>query len=174
MDNYIETFSGKKIDFHNPQADQIDIEDIIVGLSRISRFSGQINQDYSVGQHTLNVVSILPKQHRLQGFLHDAAEAYIGDMPTPFKRNMPDFAMLEERIWHAICERFDVDTVLHPAVKLADGIMLMSERDLFKPAVTDWGVLEDNLRVDVKFRGMQSVQTRDNLRAVWKELYKGE
>lgn len=174
MDNYIETYTGKKIDFFDPRPEQIDIEDIIHGLSRIARFSGQTKEDYTVGQHTLNVVRILPSQHRLQGFLHDAAEAYIGDMPTPFKRKMPDFIALESRIWCAIADRFKVDIVLHPAVKQADGVMLMSERDVLKPAVTDWGVLEDNLRVDVKFRGMQSVQTRDNLRAVWKDIYKGD
>lgn len=174
MGSFIETYSGKQIDFLNPQPDQIDIEDIIQGISRMPRFSGQTKHDYTVGQHTLNVVNVLPPRHKLQGFLHDAAEAYIGDMPTPFKRLMPDFTLLEQRIWDAICQRFNISHALHPSVKQADGIMLMSERDLLKPAVTDWGDLENHLRVRVEFQHISSAATRDSLRAVWKEIYKGE
>ena len=150
--SYIETFSGKKIDFFEPRADQIDINDIARGLSRLPRFAGQTSEFYSVASHSLNVARILPDKHKLQGLMHDAAEAFVGDLPTPFKRNIPAFGELEHRIWVAICERFGIAVELDPLVKRADSTMLVSERDILKPAVSDWGPYEDNLRVEVGYR----------------------
>lgn len=153
--SYIETYSGKKIDFFEPRADQIDIADIARGLSRLPRFAGQTKTFYSVALHSVNVAGILPEKYKLQGLMHDAAEAYIGDLPTPFKRNIPEFAELEKRIWTAICERFGIALELAPLVKTADATMLVSERDLLKPAVTDWGAYEENLRVYVQHRSSE-------------------
>lgn len=151
--SFIETYSGKRIDFFDPKPDQIDIEDIAIGLCRLPRFAGQTSQFYSVAQHSLNVARILPDKHKLQGLMHDAAEAFIGDLPTPFKRNIPAFGELESRIWGAICAKYNIEPVLHPLVKVADATMLVSERDVMKPAMSDWGPYEDNLRVDVTWQG---------------------
>ena len=96
MCNYIETISGRKIDFYNPDPDQIVIEDIVHALRNTCRFGGFINTFYSVMQHSDNVALLVPDKFKYQAILHDAAEAYIGDMPTPFKYAMKDF--LE---WHA-------------------------------------------------------------------------
>lgn len=151
MASYIETYSGKQIDFYDPQPDQIDIKDIALGLSRMPRFSGQTKWFYSVAHHSLNVAHYLPKKYKLMGLLHDAAEAYIGDMPTPFKRNIPDFAALEQRIWCAICRKLGLNATLPELVKRADQIMLVSERDILKPAITDWGDYEENVRVPLHY-----------------------
>lgn len=93
---FLETVSGRFIDVSDPQPYQIDIEDIGWGLSRMPRFAGQTItiQPYTVAQHCCLVtdlasdmfVSVSPKLS-LMCLLHDAAEAYIGDIPSPIKKH---------------------------------------------------------------------------------------
>ncbi|HCF1831058.1 TPA: phosphohydrolase, partial [Pseudomonas aeruginosa] len=75
--------------------------------------------------------------------LHDATEAYIGDMVRPLKELLPDFRQIEAVIWSAICERFDLDEQLPAEVKRADLIALATERrDLMPFHQDEWGCLE--------------------------------
>lgn len=88
--NTLETVSGKKIDVTNPAPETIDITDIAWSLSRMPRFSGHSIPyiPYSVAQHCIQVAKELaPHGPRIQlhGLLHDAAEAYINDLPSPVK-----------------------------------------------------------------------------------------
>ena len=79
--------SGLVLDFTNPQPEMICLRDIVHVLSRISRWGGNIEAvSYSVAQHSLVTANAcrLP-QSRPYALLHDAAEAYIGDLPTPLK-----------------------------------------------------------------------------------------
>jgi len=78
--SFIQTYSGKRIDFENPDPDQIDIVDIAHGLSNLCRFSGQSKYFYSVAQHSF-YVSLVCKENKLQALLHDATEAYMADVP---------------------------------------------------------------------------------------------
>ncbi len=79
--SYIATSTGKHIDFVNITPDQICIEDIARGLSNECRFAGQLESFYSVAQHSVYVSQIVPPEYALEALLHDAAEAYIKDIP---------------------------------------------------------------------------------------------
>lgn len=86
----LETVSGRKVDVTNPDPATIVIEDIAWALSRMPRFSGHSIPyiPYSVAQHCIQVAKDLgPHGPRVQmyGLLHDAAEAYINDLPSPVK-----------------------------------------------------------------------------------------
>lgn len=79
--------SGLAFNFADPQPDMICLEDIVHVLARTNRWGGNIEPvSFSVAQHSLVVASActLPEA-RAYALLHDAAEAYIGDLPTPFK-----------------------------------------------------------------------------------------
>ncbi|MFA5286352.1 MAG: hypothetical protein WC347_12205, partial [Smithellaceae bacterium] len=76
----IHTFSGIAFDLLNPKPEMILLEDIIHSLALINRFNGAAIFPYSVAQHSLYVASLLPSELKLHGLLHDAAEAYVGDM----------------------------------------------------------------------------------------------
>jgi hypothetical protein len=106
----------------------IDIEDIATALSRIPRFTGHTQQFYSVAQHSLLVSTLVPREHRLAALLHDAAEAYMGDMSTPLKQLVPEYKEIEKRVERAICARFGLVFPLDPCVKAADLRMLVTER----------------------------------------------
>lgn len=149
MSNHIQTYYGYKIDFHEPDPGQIFIGDIAHALSNTPRFAGHTKTFYSVAAHSIMVASMCPPEHQLQALLHDATEAYLTDMPTPFKRLLPDYQALEERVWLAICSKFDIPVKLHESVKFADRACLMKEADVLKPGRASFGdEYEDHPRAE--------------------------
>lgn len=135
--------TGKRIDPFNMTADDVCIEDIAHSLSHICRFNGNCCEFYSVSQHSIYVASLLPPEFKFVGLMHDATEAYCGDMIRPIKSAMPTYQALERIIWASIAEKYGLPLVLPNEVKVADNIMLMTERrDLMPATPDDWGVKE--------------------------------
>jgi hypothetical protein len=93
MSAIIETVTGKFVDIENPNRDDITLVDIAWALSRISRFAGHTITPipYTVAQHSVLVARMCYEETdssavALFGLLHDAAEIYTGDIPSPVKR----------------------------------------------------------------------------------------
>lgn len=142
---WIGTASGRRLDYLDPRPDQISIDDIAVALSRAPRFCGHTRQPYSVARHSINAVEVLQAEHRLDdcrllrgALLHDASEAYMGDLPTPLKALCPRYRAIEDRLMRAIAARFGFDWPLHPLIKRVDGRMLMTERLHLQPDGPAW------------------------------------
>lgn len=129
----IMTFTGELFNFADPQPDQVDIRDIAHALSLTCRFSGHCPVFYSVAEHSIRVAHISLPEDKLSGLLHDAAEAYITDIPGPAKALLPDYQALEIKVFRAIARKFAISEA-HPAsVKKADGILLATEAREFYP-----------------------------------------
>ena len=77
--------SGAIIDLETLTFEQVNFRDIAASLAKICRFTGATFSHYSVAQHSILVASILPPQLQAYGLLHDAHEAYLGDIATPVK-----------------------------------------------------------------------------------------
>lgn len=139
----ISTRSGRNVSLLNPSSGQIEIGDIAHGLAHQCRFNGQTTKFYSVAQHSVLVASILPEELKLAGLLHDAAEAYLGDIVQPLKILLPEFAEIESRFMAKISERFSVKGLDDPEIKRADLIALATERrDLMPMEQIEWPALE--------------------------------
>jgi hypothetical protein len=128
------TFSGKQFFPLDPRPEDVCLEDIAHALANLCRFCGQCRKFYSVAQHSILVAMQLPPELQLQGLLHDAPEAYCGDIIQPLKVQLPQFKAIEHGIWRAIAAKFKLPEVMDARVKAADLRALMTERRDLMPA----------------------------------------
>lgn len=106
----INLFSGGKINLLDPQVEDIHIEDIAHALSNICRFGGHSREFYSVAQHSCLVSYLVPMPYQLRALLHDASEAYLGDVIKPLKHRIAlAYEPLEMLFTIAINRRFGID-----------------------------------------------------------------
>ena len=135
----VSTRSGRRVALLNPSPSQIVIGDIAHGLAHQCRFNGQTSKFYSVAQHSVLVASILPRELRLAGLLHDASEAYLGDVVQPLKDLLPDYQTIESKFCEVLGARFNVNLQPNDAIKHADLVVLATERrDLMPMDMADW------------------------------------
>ena len=128
--------SGRRFWPQDPRPQDFNIDDIAYGLSRLNRFNGKTKQTYSVAQHSVYVSRVLEGHGRgimLFGLLHDAAEAYLGDVITPVKNLFREqYDAIEDKVMSAIAKQFHfypeyVHQGCKAAVKKADVILLATE-----------------------------------------------
>lgn len=103
---WIQTYTGRKFDLLVPTPEMVDLDDIAHSQSMTVRFTGHPKFFYSVAEHAFNVSVLVENYARrigmsavdgahvgLEALLHDAAEAYVGDMSRPLKQ------LLRARDW---------------------------------------------------------------------------
>lgn len=138
--NKIITLNDKEIDLLDLDISQIDILDIAAGLSKIPRFNGHTKHFYSVAQHCLNVSYLLEDFNSLlslEGLLHDASEAYVGDLITPIKHasELNYFKILEKNLSKLILVKYTGRSVYSEMTKLGDTQVLYAEASFLHPAL---------------------------------------
>ena len=119
---WLRTFTGKVIDPTNVKVSDVDIIDISAALSKLCRYGGHCNQLYTVAEHCLLVMNLYIKDAKneyalrseiLEALLHDASEAYIVDLPTPFKNLLPEYKNLEDKITKVINKKFKLSNSIN-------------------------------------------------------------
>ena len=160
-EGWIETYTGKRIYPLHPDPEQIDICDIAHHLSLICRYTGACSQFYSVAQHSIHVSYIVrqlipeavDEEYRrksiLTALLHDAAEAYLGDMSSPVKQSMPKYVEAEKVLLGMIMKKFGAVGGDWEIVKKADYIMLATETRQFMNSKGEGWYLPEPPRVEV-------------------------
>jgi hypothetical protein len=142
---HIRTFTGRLIDPCAPDPARIHIDDIAHALSLTCRFLGHSDCFYSVAQHSVLVSGLVPPPDALWGLLHDAAEAYLCDLPAPVKKapGMWFYRKSEELLNRAIARHFGLLPEIPESVKLADRTVLATEfRDVTTVDDPDWIITE--------------------------------
>lgn len=113
-----------------PSRPTFDINVIASALSKQCRFGGHIMRHYSVAEHSVlvrNIMQYFDLGNPFEGLMHDAQEAYLPDMPTPWKVQLPDYKRLERSIEIPLREWAGLPVDLSLGCKLADHVALYIE-----------------------------------------------
>ncbi len=128
----------------DPREEDIRASDILHNLAQVNRFGGSTDAPISVAQHSVQCAMLAWRagynyetQYAL--LMHDAAEAYIGDMQRPLKSMIPEFKKIEHRIFEQIRNALEIPYCDEHTIKFFDNMAWMWEkRDLFKTAEPLW------------------------------------
>ena len=182
---WTQTYSGRKVRLDEPTPDMIDMGDIAHHLALLNRFVGATRQPYSVAEHSLHVCDYLielypdDRELALYGLLHDAHEAYLGELISPAKWQMraeagvDAYEALAERLDKAIFQAAGLPPAMSPRIALAvadaDAVMLATEaRDLMSPHPDDWGLKA----VPWRYVNVSDPFTWGDARTRWLALFK--
>lgn len=140
--DWMQTKHGRRVYPLDPRPEDVHLDDVFYALPNINRFLGHSDRPYSVGEHSLlmflSAKRDLAPGHMSKGdskmlrtvLLHDGPEAFICDIPRPFKRapQMAWYRELEDRWWSAFAAKFDLFDPIPEFVKQLDNRALMTER----------------------------------------------
>lgn len=173
---YITTIGGRRFDPTSPAREDIDIGDIAHSLSLLCRANGHFREFFSVARHCLNCAGEarergLTARIQLLCLLHDATEAYIGDMTRPLKRQLPEYCACEVRLYGEILASLGIappDDREAAAVREIDDCMLYHEFRLYNGE----SLLAEAPAVHVEVEGSERPpgQTREEYLACYRAL----
>lgn len=142
----IQCRSGLYFDFLNPHQSNILVQDIAHALSMQCRFNGHTAHFYSVAEHSVHCSHIVPPEDAFVALMHDAAEAYIGDVAKPLKNILPDYKEVEERVERALFQQLGIQYPFPDSVKIADVEMLKLEQQYAMHSTDQW---HDTYQVEI-------------------------
>ncbi|MGY4677631.1 hypothetical protein ACWIT3_07860 [Pasteurella sp. P03HT] len=148
---WIHTYSGKYIDYKNPDFNEINITDIAHHLSLENRFMGQASEAYSVASHSLFCAEIAEYLNystymQLRVLMHDFHEAYVKDIPTPLKKVCPDFCALEAKFEKLVELRYMLPALTEQEIqqiKYVDLVALLMEKNALLSDKSEWPQLKN-------------------------------
>ncbi len=154
---YLQTVSGRWVNPFDPDPEQLDAADIARALANLCRFGGHSRSFYSVAQHSVIVSRLVEErtgdaEDAFAALMHDATEAYLGDMPHPLKHRSPlgaAYKAAEDHLEQAINERFRIKPGV-PEIKRVDKALLAAERRAFSAERWHWPELEGVEPLDVQ------------------------
>lgn len=141
--SWIQTYTGKKFYPLDPDPDLLDIRDIAHALSLQCRYIGHTSRFYSVAEHSTRISNQLsPKWvQSAWGLVHDASEAYLGDVARPIKMHpaMQAYRDAEKHLQGVIVKWLGLPPEEPPEVKALDVEILGTEApELLGRVHPDW------------------------------------
>lgn len=177
-EQWIGLLSGAQFNYNRPEESDVTLDDLASALSNICRFSGHLPCFYSVAQHLVNTSRLVPAEYAFDALMHDTAEAFTNDLPTPLKWALPIFKELEIKIESAMAEKFGFNYPYHPCVKEADTNMLILEKLYVKMDDRPWpqyeDIVVDHLRDKVDLKPWQPVRAKREFLERFEELTNGQ
>jgi len=179
---YVGTWNGNKVwlDADKYDDESICLRDILHSLPHVNRYMGGTRWPISTGQHTLAFARAVERaglddMHVRWALIHDMPEYVIGDIPRPFKKQMPMIQALDDRILLTLSRRYDLPEQMPDILHAWDQMMCRNEMDLAGNQEIDislqwWKMLEPVPNVDpTDLRQRAPVSVRIELRAMCKK-----
>lgn len=174
--DFMLTAGGRQFWPLDPRADEVEIDDIATALSHQGRYNGHTRHFFSVAQHSAEMAQWFMGKRDLplarEALLHDAAEAYVGDVIRPLKKYLTGFADIEHGVETVVRQRFGLADALPAAVKQADTRILVDEMIALFPhdALQRLG-LSARARLGIEIRPLFPTVARDRFMATYRELF---
>lgn len=169
--DWMQVYTGRRFFPLDPRPEEIFIEDVAHSLAMQCRYAGHCIRYYSVAEHSVLMARWLlehyPPERALFGLLHDAAEAYLVDVPRPVKPFLPGYKEAEAKVMAAVCERFNLPPDMPYAVKEADDRILRDEmeQNMDEPP-EPWNIPTVALGVTLRFWSPEEAE-EEFLEAYW-------
>ena len=151
MTGTVITFTGKRVSPLSLSPEDVDIRDIARALAMTCRYRGHVVRYYSVAEHSVLVSQAVeatygqhyPKQTAptwllRAALLHDATEAYLGDLASPIKPLMPEYRAIERRLASPIETAFRLHRLEPAIVRRVDARIVADEVRVLFPGVDFW------------------------------------
>lgn len=140
---WMQTWLGGTILLLDPKSHEIDPRDIARGLAFQCRYFGQCSHFFSIAQHLVMCAEMAEEDGADLDttrvvLMHDATEAYVGDMIRPLKSVLPDYRNIERGFWRAIALRFGLPLEMPAIVKEIDNRMMAIEKTALCPNAGVW------------------------------------
>lgn len=165
--NWMQTVSGRQFYPLHPRPEDVDPGDIAHALSLLCRYNGHVDRFYSVAEHCVLLSHAVSPENALWALLHDATEAYIGDMVRPLKRHIGQYQLIEARLMLHIAERFALPPrhgllqgQIPAEVKEADSRILLDERAVLMSATRHAWEIDGLQPLGVTIYGWQPEQAK--------------
>lgn len=169
---WMQTFTGKQFYPLSAQPEDIDILDIAHALSMQCRYNGHTTQLYTVAQHCVLLSELVSPEVALWALLHDATEAYAGDMVRPLKQLLPEYQAIEDDLMKVIADKYGLDAQMPEEVCAADTRILLDERAaLLSAPPADWEVEGEPFGITI--RPWQPAEAKARYLARFRELTEG-
>jgi hypothetical protein len=134
---WMQTLSGAKWDLITPDKDKVNWRDIAHSLGMLCRFNGHVRQFYSVAEHSCHVHDLVSDLNdpilSLTALIHDAHEAFVGDITTPLAMALGDFDGIALDAIREIKDKHDA--ILFEAAGLTGGAESVRSADQIKKMV---------------------------------------
>ena len=170
----ISVTGGDFFDLLNPIAYDYPIEVIANALSNLCRYTGHVARFYSVAEHSVLVSKAVPQRYALEGLLHDASEAFVGDVSSPLKKLLPEYQKIEDSIQEAIAAKFNLKYPFPVEIHEADKRLYWAERATVAPGNDKLWHQELRAARKVVPAGMTPVMARRMFLQRYEELTKGK
>lgn len=142
---FISTFSGAEFYVDECNIEDIPISDIAHALSMNCRYNGHVQKFYSVAEHSVLVSKLCDPEDALWGLMHDVTEAFVPDIPRPFKHLIHGFQEFEDRLAVQMARYFGLPEEMPESVKYIDKHIVGSEARVLFPTAPDWVQFYDDV-----------------------------
>lgn len=145
----IRTYDGRLVDPLNITAPDVIPWVLMRSICQLNRFTGHAAHPYSVGQHTMNLLTVVPKHLHKAALIHDWQEAWFNDMSSPLKAEMPEYKLAEQRAGKRVATVMGVSVAELEEFDQYDKAIYINERDHMFPVLSELGMGDDRVGLNM-------------------------
>lgn len=170
--NFITTYSGANFFVDECNIEDIPIQDIAHALSMNCRYNGHSEMFYSVAEHSVLVSKLVPEKDALWGLMHDVTEAFVPDVPRPFKHLIYGFKEFENILAKKMAKYYGLRWPEPKSVLHIDKNIVGSEARVIFPNPPEWVTFYEDVCPHDMIRGLPPKKAEREFLDRFKELTK--